>query len=102
MGAVSAVPSTWVISYDIVDDKRRTKAARLLQSRGQRVQYSVFEVLATESELDALLKDLTREERFDATTDSVRAWRLCAACQGTARVVGQGPPLNVPGRPLVL
>lgn len=99
---MSASPFTWVISYDIVDDKRRTKAARLLQSRGQRVQYSVFEVLASEAELDALLKDLTREERFDATTDSVRAWRLCAACQPIARVVGVGPPVNLPGRPLVL
>lgn len=99
---MSATQSTWVISYDIVDDKRRTKVHRLLESRGQPVQYSVFEVLATEAELDALLKELTKPERFEGSTDSVRAWRLCAACQGSVRLVGAGPPLNVPGKPLVL
>jgi CRISPR-associated protein Cas2 len=99
---MSATQSTWVISYDIVDDKRRTKVHRLLESRGQPVQYSVFEVLATEAELDALLKELTKPERFDGSTDSVRAWRLCAACQGSVRLVGSGPPLNVPGKPIVL
>lgn len=99
---MSATQSTWVISYDIVDDKKRTKAFRTLQSRGQRVQYSVFEVLATEEELDALLRRLTKPERFDEATDSVRAWRLCAACQSNVRLVGAGPPLNVPGKPLVL
>ncbi|MCA9742068.1 CRISPR-associated endonuclease Cas2, partial [candidate division KSB1 bacterium] len=32
-----------LVSYDIVDDKQRTKLAKRLQNYGQRVQYSVFE-----------------------------------------------------------
>jgi len=32
-----------VVSYDIVDDKRRTKLAKKLCDFGKRVQYSVFE-----------------------------------------------------------
>ncbi len=93
---------TWVLSYDVADDKRRTRLHRALQSRGQRVQFSVFEVLATGAELDALLAAITHPSRFDATTDSVRAWPLCERCQPSARVVGAGPPVSLPGRPLIL
>lgn len=32
-----------LISYDISDDKRRKKVAKLLEGYGYRVQYSVFE-----------------------------------------------------------
>ena len=32
----------YLITYDISDDKRRTKLFKLLQGEGDRVQYSVF------------------------------------------------------------
>ena len=33
----------WLVCYDIPDDKRRTKLAKLIEQHCQRVQYSVFE-----------------------------------------------------------
>ncbi|MBW1990880.1 MAG: CRISPR-associated endonuclease Cas2, partial [Deltaproteobacteria bacterium] len=33
----------WVVSYDIVDDRRRLRLAKLLTDYGHRVQKSVFE-----------------------------------------------------------
>lgn len=99
---MSAEPRTWVISYDVADDRRRARLSKLLESRGQRVQESVFEVLTSTDGLDALLEEVMQAERFDASVDSVRAWPLCAACQPLARVLGAGPPVSVPGRPIVL
>lgn len=32
----------YLVSYDITDDKRRTRIFKLLRSWGERVQYSVF------------------------------------------------------------
>src|ERR1700752_2797768 len=43
-----------VISYDIPDDKRRTKLATLMENYGHRVQYSVFECLLTEDQFRTL------------------------------------------------
>ena len=40
----------FVVSYDISDDKRRTKIHNTLKSYGQRVQYSVFECDLTDTQ----------------------------------------------------
>ena len=32
----------YLVTYDIVDDKRRTRSARVLGTHGDRLQYSVF------------------------------------------------------------
>lgn len=34
----------YLVAYDIVDDRRRTKIAKVLESYGDRIQYSVFVV----------------------------------------------------------
>ncbi len=36
--------STYLVCYDIEDDKERLRVARILLRYGERVQYSVFEV----------------------------------------------------------
>lgn len=85
----------YLVTYDIPDDRRRTKMANLLQDYGQRVQYSVFEVWlndATQRELLARLKAILVEE-----DDSVRLYALCAACQKRVITLGQGTPPAAPG-----
>ena len=32
----------FIIAYDVTDDQRRTRVAKLLESYGDRIQYSVF------------------------------------------------------------
>ena len=86
----------------MADDRRRTRLAKFLETQGHRVQDSVFELLATADELAAVLKGAQRHERFDAVTDSLRVYPLCANCLGRAKVLGAGAPVLSPGSPLVL
>lgn len=69
-----------VISYDIVDDKRRTKLAKRLCDFGKRVQYSVFEADLTKEQLKKMIKvalKIIHQEK-----DSLRIYRLCNSCVG--------------------
>jgi len=85
-----------VISYDIVDDKRRLKAARVLLDYGaRRVQRSVFEGYITPRNLTALRQRLLRV--IDAAQDSVRMYRLCGGCQTTVERFGVAEPIDEPG-----
>lgn len=85
-----------VISYDIIDDKRRLKVARLLLDYGaQRVQRSVFEGYITAQHLTALRQRLLRV--IDAEEDSVRFYRLCRGCQADVERMGVAQPIDEPG-----
>jgi CRISPR-associated protein Cas2 len=93
---------TWVLSYDVTDDTRRAKLHRFMESRGHRVQYSVFEVIATAEGLERLVAEATTSARFDPSEDSLRVYPLCAACQTEVRVLGCGASFNAPGLPIIL
>lgn len=85
----------YLVSYDIPDDKRRTRVARLLEGYGQRVQFSVFEVWLDDTLRRELLAGLN--QRIDPDQDSVRLYWLCAACQKKVITLGQGTPPEAPG-----
>jgi CRISPR-associated protein Cas2 len=59
----------YLIAYDITDDRRRTRAFNTLGDFGESVQYSVFFVDLTSSEL-VLLRGKLRE-LIDERTDQV-------------------------------
>ena len=77
-----------VVSYDISNDKRRSKAAKTLEDFGTRVQYSVFEALMSAALAEEMEERITgaisREE------DSIRVYRLCEECRRNVRILGQG------------
>ena len=76
-----------VICYDIANNKRRTKLAKLLLSYGHRVQESVFHCrLANDRDLDKLA-DLI-EKLIDARQDNCHIYRLCARCDEEYRTLG--------------
>lgn len=78
----------WVISYDIRDDKRRNKTAKELKNYGKRIQFSVFECLLGEDQLNKLfskLKKITNSEQ-----DRVRIYKLCEGCQKNILLHGKG------------
>ena len=85
-----------VISYDIVDDKKRAKAANILKDFGKRVQYSVFECRIKEEQLAELKKRLTKA--IDLEEDSVLIYTFCAECNGkiislgAAQGIHEDPP----------
>lgn len=70
-----------IISYDISDDKKRTKFAKYLQKFGHRIQYSVFEIDNSQRVLQNISAEI--ENRFKKTfdqTDSVYVFELSSTC----------------------
>lgn len=59
----------YVIAYDIPDDKRRSRLAKLLLSHGDRLQYSVFVIDCRPARLVRLRA--TIERTITTATDSV-------------------------------
>ena len=75
-----------VVSYDIPEDKRRTKIHKILKSYGQWMQYSVFECDVTETEYAKLRSRLGKVIKPDQ--DSIRFYSLCKCCQGKVERIG--------------
>ncbi len=91
--------SFYVVVYDVVDDKRRLKVARYMESIGERVQKSVFEVFLNAAELEKLLRRLNK--LIDEEEDGVRVYLLCDACRVKAKRVGQGKETQPPGLKII-
>lgn len=77
-----------LISYDISDDKKRTRLAKRLKDFGPRVQKSVFEADVKTKELKELKKVLAKVE-LDKE-DSIRLYKLCRECKKNIRIWGSG------------
>ncbi|MEW6263963.1 MAG: CRISPR-associated endonuclease Cas2 [Thermodesulfobacteriota bacterium] len=77
-----------VISYDIVDDKKRYRLAKLLKNYGLRVQKSVFECSLDEK--NYLKMKAQAEKIMDHEEDSIRYYFLCGKCQAAIQVSGWG------------
>lgn len=73
-----------IVSYDISNDKLRTKFAKFLSKFGHRLQYSVFEIDTSErllTNIEAEIKNYF--ERKFTETDSVMIFRLSNTCKIT-------------------
>ena len=68
-----------VVSYDISDDKLRTKFSKYLSRFGHRLQYSVFEI---ERIIDNIVTDITnRFEKNFTQEDSVIIFKMSSSCE---------------------
>jgi len=77
-----------LISYDISDDKVRTKLAKRLKDFGKRAQFSVFEAEITPGEMLDLKQTLAAIKL--ETRDSIRLYPICASCVGKIKIWGAG------------
>jgi len=66
-----------VVAYDIEDDRRRRKAAEILEGFGTRVNRSVFECFVSDGQFEKLKAALAQQVR---RPDSVLYYVLCRAC----------------------
>ena len=57
-----------LVSYDIPDDKRRTKFAKIFEDFGDRVQYSVFECILDSMHLNSMIARINREPSWKRKT----------------------------------
>lgn len=77
-----------LISYDIQDDKKRTKVSKLLENYGTRVQYSVFECLINKEQLKKIKEET--KKIIDLNTDSIRFYLICESCVNRIEIIGTG------------
>lgn len=77
-----------LVSYDIVNDRIRTRVMKFLKNYGNRIQLSVFECDLDE----AMYRKMKRgvEELIDKKKDRVRYYRLCHGCLGRVVISGWG------------
>ena len=71
-----------IISYDISDDKLRTRFSKYLSRFGHRIQYSVYEIDNSEKILNNITADIanTYEKKF-SQEDSVIIFILSKSCK---------------------
>lgn len=70
------VKHRYVVCYDICHNRRRYRIDKVLKGWGERVQRSVFEVLLTKNNLEALLAEL--RPLMDEQEDSIRIYPVTA------------------------
>jgi CRISPR-associated protein Cas2 len=77
---------SYVICYDVTDDRRRTRLARALDGFGRRVQYSVYEAVLDRPLFDNLVAKISGI--INAEVDRVRIYPLCATCASKRVALG--------------
>jgi len=77
-----------VVSYDISDDKRRRKVAKIMEGYGCRVQYSVFECELDKKKLTELRQRLAKLVNAKAG-ESVRFYPLTQDSAQKSSVLGR-------------
>lgn len=71
-----------IISYDIEDDKLRTKFSKYLCRFGYRIQYSVFEIENSNKILNNIISDIeNRYSKSFSEADSVYVFKLSSSCE---------------------
>lgn len=83
-----------VIAYDIPEDRRRNRLAKVLKGYLERVQKSVFEGEITTRRLENLRGRIKKV--IDQSEDSVRIYTLCARCVPALEIMGLGVPVESP------
>ena len=77
-----------VVSYDIVEDKARTKVMKLLKGNGNHTQKSVFECRLNDKQIEVLINRING--LIDHEKDSVRLYALTERDVQEIKVIGQG------------
>ncbi|WP_349646867.1 CRISPR-associated endonuclease Cas2 [Candidatus Parabeggiatoa sp. HSG14] len=86
--------TSYIVCYDVGNDKVRDRIAKVLLKYGNRVQYSVFEVmLRSQAELQTLSEKLRAVA--DKETD-IRLYRLCDNCRHAAHDLEGKPIVKMP------
>ncbi len=77
-----------LVTYDIENDRRRTKIHKILSNFGSSVQYSVFECFISEEDFEELKSKLKKQMDPKHPDDSIRYYTLCRSCVEKVLVEG--------------
>ena len=78
----------YVVTYDIPDNPRRLKLAKVLKDFGERVQLSVFECILDDKLFERMMGRIG--ETIEAEEDRVRVYQVCEGCRKEVKIFGQG------------
>ncbi len=74
--------SMFIVSYDIENDKTRTRFSKFLEQYGRRLQYSVFEIKNSRRILENIKLELNhRYKKIFTNNDSVIIYGICESCE---------------------
>lgn len=76
----------YTVAYDITDNNRRNRVAKVLKDFGTRIQYSVFECNTDRRAFLRLQHRLQGE--IDTTEDTVTFYHLCESCEKRINRIG--------------
>ncbi len=83
-----------VVAYDVRDDTRRLRVAKVLKNALERVQKSVFEGDLDQDRLEVV--EARARRHIDEREDSLRVYPLCARCAAAIRAYGISPVIEDP------
>ncbi|ADE85030.1 CRISPR-associated endonuclease Cas2 [Rhodobacter capsulatus] len=83
-----------VFTYDVSQDRKRRRVARILEGAATRVQYSVFEARLSEQRAAALAQRVAAEL---APGDSLRVYAIGASGETRTRTYDDAAPIEPPG-----
>ncbi|MFH1491020.1 MAG: CRISPR-associated endonuclease Cas2 [Pseudomonadota bacterium] len=86
----------YLVCFDIVDDRKRSRTVKIIKEYGVRVQKSVFECSGLTEERFLKMKDRL-DATVDATEDTVRYYVLCRGCMNKVELSGIGPKPHAGG-----
>ncbi len=86
--------SSYLVCYDVRDDRRLRQVARTLKSFGTRLQYSVFRCDLSERDIERLRWEVSR---IMEPEDSLLVVGLCGAC--VKRIKARDSSRNWPQEP---
>ena len=73
-----------IISYDIQDDKVRSRFNKYIRRFGHRLQFSVYEIDNSPNVLKNIMSDITNKfEKVFSQTDSVMIFEMSNTCKIT-------------------
>jgi CRISPR-associated protein Cas2 len=77
-----------LVTYDIENDRRRTRIHKVLEGYGSAVQYSVFECFISDEDYAQMRLRLKKMLDTKHPDDSIRYYVLCRSCVESVDVDG--------------
>ena len=75
------VCSMLLVTYDISNDKKRTRFAKFLSQYGDRIQYSVFKIRNSKRLLNIIRTNIEKKYAKDfSPEDTVYIFNMCEGC----------------------
>lgn len=78
-----------VVAYDIADNRRRQKIAKVLEQHGMRCNESVFECLLTDAKIKKMQAQILK--LADKSEDIILYYYLCLPCVMKRESIGKRP-----------